>query len=435
MAPPGTGKVLHAFALAECLTDHVARPLYEAVAVPGLGFEDFVSALRYSDIYEPRNSEWNIAESARSELDGLALLSKEESKRIHALLLDAARVGDIGKAGWETPHYLFTDAGLAYHEAGIGDVEAALVHYSNCARGEYRGKQWLGAKFAERQERARIIPEGAIETLFLRAMVWFRTGRRSQAMPMLRRVAKSDKIQREIAISLHITANDDARKQRYDEAEAAYVRSMEIGKAINHDHHVAQTEHSLANMYARQQRYDEAEAAYVRSIEIDRELNNQFGVAKTEHSLANMYARQQRYDEAEAAYARSIEIGKTINHDHHVVQTEHSLANMYARQQRYDEAEAIYLRSTKSLRTIGDRGGIAQVLHSHAQMLRQLDPERAMKLLQESLSLDKAIGNRRGIEIVQRTITNLERQISAQAQSGESEHGAAVATPNQLDLD
>ena len=118
-APPGTDKVLHAFALAECLTDHVARPLYETVAVPGLSFDDFVSAIRYSDIYEPRNSEWNIIESARQELTEKAALTPDEAKHVHALLLQAAKAGDKAKAGWETPHYLFTDAGLAYHKAAV----------------------------------------------------------------------------------------------------------------------------------------------------------------------------------------------------------------------------------------------------------------------------------------------------------------------------
>ncbi|WP_152417450.1 hypothetical protein, partial [Sandarakinorhabdus sp. AAP62] len=250
-APPGTEKVLHAFALAECLTDHVAQSLYKGVALPGLSFDDFLEALRYSDIYEPRNSEWNIAESARRELTAKPALSKDEVRQVHALLLEAGKTGNKARAGWETPHYLFTDAGLAYHKAATGQIESALEHYSNCSRGDYRGNQWLGAKFAEKQERDGVIPQGSIETMFLRAMVLFRTGRREQAMPLLRKVAQSEKRQREVAIALHITANDDARQQRYKEAKAAYLRSIEMLGALGDQFGLAQTEHSLANMYAR----------------------------------------------------------------------------------------------------------------------------------------------------------------------------------------
>ncbi|WP_430427852.1 tetratricopeptide repeat protein [Parasphingorhabdus sp.] len=449
-APPGTDKVLHAFALAECLTDHVARPLYETVPVPGLAFGDFVSALRYSDIYEPRNSEWNIAESARQELNAKSALSADETKKVHALLLKAAAVGDKTKAGWETPHYLFTDAGLAYHKAAVGEIEPALQHYSNCSRGNYRGNQWLGAKFAEKQEQEGIIPPGSIETLFLRAMVLFKTGGRRKAMPMLRTVASSEKRQREVAIALHITANEDTHRHRYKEAEAAYLRSIEIGKVINHHHHVAQTEHSLANMYARQHRYEQAELRYLRSIEMLGALRDPFGVAQTEHSLANMYARQRRYEqaellylrsiemlgalrdpfgvaqtehslanmyarqkrykEAEAAYIRSIKMDDELGNRFGVAQTEHSLANMYARQQRYDEAKAAYLRSIEIGRNLGKDRHLAQVYRSYALLLQDVDPDEALWFLEESLRLNKKFRNRRGIQIVQKSIGKLKRK-------------------------
>ncbi|HET9640543.1 MAG TPA: tetratricopeptide repeat protein [Allosphingosinicella sp.] len=392
------------------MTDHVAARIYEIVPLEGMGFAEFRGAIGYSNIIEPRNSEWNVVSAVRTELSARSSLASETVKAVHAALLSAASEGDPKKAGWETPHYLFTDAGLAFHSAALGKTEEALRYYSKSAIGGYDGNQWLAANFAVRQEAAGLIPSDAIETLFLRAMVWFRTGRRQAALPLLRRVANSERSQHEVAISLHIVANDDARRRLYKEAEAAYKRSIEIGRKTNHAYHVAQAEHSLANMYAKQERFNEAEAAYKRSIAMRGELNDLFGLAQTEHSLANMYAKQERFNEAEAAYKRSIEIGRKIGHAHHVAQTEHSLASMYAKQERYEEAETLFEHSLGILRVLDDKNGIAQTLRSRGLAIGLRDPARAMRYFTESLRLNEAIRNPLGIRIVRQTIARFRRQ-------------------------
>jgi tetratricopeptide (TPR) repeat protein len=369
-APAGTENVLRAFAIAEAMTDHVAAKIYEIVPLEGVGFAEFREAIGYSNIIESRNSEWNIVGVARSELSARASLAPEAEKAVHAALLLASREGDPAKAGWETPHYLFTDAGLAFHNAALGRTEEALRYYSQSAIGGYDGNQWLAANFATRQEAAGLIPSDAIETLFLRAMVWFRTGRRQAALPLLRRVANSERSQREVAVALHIVANADARLRRYKEAEAAYKRS----------------------------------------IEMLGELNDLFGLAQTEHSLANMYAKQGRFAEAEAAYKRSIEIGREIHHVHHVAQTEHSLANMYAKQGRFGEAETLFEDSLEILRELDDKNGIAQTLRSRGLAVGLRDPARAMRYFTESLRLNEIIRNPLGIKIVRQTIARFHRQ-------------------------
>ena len=450
-APPGTDKVLQAFALAEALTDQVAKRIYALVSLDGVTFSQFREAIGYSNIIEARNSEWNVADDARHEIITLSPLSIEEEKAVHSVLLSASYAGDRAKAGWETPHYLFTHAGLAFHNAALGKIDEALQHYSDSAIGGYNGDQWLAANFVQRQQSSGLIPKDAIEALFLQAMVLFRTGNHRAALPLLRKIADSDQRKREVAIALHIVANDDARHQRpkraeaaytrsigllgelndlfglaqtehslanmyakqrrFDEAETAYKSSIKLRGVVNDLFGLAQTEHSLANMYAKQRRFDEAETAYKSSIELRGVVNDLFGLAQTEHSLANMYAKQRRFDEAETAYKSSIEVGQKIDHAHHVAQTQHSLANMYARQQRFDEAEVLYEDSIDILQKLGDKNGVAQTLRSRGLAIGLRNPKLALHYFAESLQLNESIRNNTGIRIVSETISRFRRQL------------------------
>lgn len=448
-APPGTRATLQAFALAESLTDRTAERIYTIVPVEDLAFADFMSALRFSDLVEPRNSEWNLAAPARAALIEGDALSDERARAVHRLLLDAASSPDRGQAGIDTPSYLFTDAGLAYHHAAVGELEASLRHYARAAMRSYNGAQWLASQFAAEQERRHILPQGAIETTFLRAMVLFRTGQRERALPLLRQVAATDEARPEVAIALHIVANDGAHRRDPD-AQSAYTRSIAIRREIGDPWGLAQTEHSLANLLTDEHRYPEAEALYLRSIAALRELGDKSGLARTEHSLANMYAKADRFPEAELAYKRSIEIDLDANDPWSAAQTEHSLANMYAKAGRDDEAERTYRQNLAARAELGDTLGLAQtehslgnlyarlgrpteavqsyersiaigeslrntrhlaqVLHSYARLLESDSPPRALEMLRRSLELDTANGNHRGIEMMRRSIAALRQR-------------------------
>ncbi|MGJ4962955.1 hypothetical protein, partial [Bradyrhizobium sp. HKCCYLRH3061] len=248
MAPKGTATTLAALACAESLTDQVAFAIYRRFPLPELAPEDFLSAFKYSGLTEPRNSEWNLIAPLREELVESGILPEQARKSVHSLLLELGEnQQNRKKAGKEIPSYLFTEAGVAYHLAGAGNIDGSLEHYSRASEGAFTGAQWLGARLAEEQERTGVIPEGRIETMFLRAWVLFREGHKSNAMPLFRRVAATDREVREVAISLHILGNENNRGQRR-EAERELRRSIEIDGKLNNEFGVAQTLHSLANL-------------------------------------------------------------------------------------------------------------------------------------------------------------------------------------------
>jgi len=410
-APAGVGSTLAALACAESLTDEVAGEIYMKVPVPGLSAEQFLSAFKYSGLTEPRNSEWNLNHELRDELVRSDLLSSGTKHSVHRYL---AKLGENTNlrdmAGKTVPTYLFSEAGLAYHSAGAGKIDDALEHYSRASLGPFNGAQWLGAKLVEEQEQTGILEKGRVETTFLRAWVMLRQGRKKEAMALFGRIAETNAEKREVAISLHLLANN-LPPRRSDEAENKLRRSIEIGESTDNRFHVAQTLHSLANLLSRQEgRWDEAETAYRDSIEMLDSIGNRFGVAQTLHSLANLLSRQEgRWDEAETAYRDSIEIGESTDNRFHVAQTLHSLANLLSRQEgRWDEAEAAY-RDSIELDSIGNRFGVAQTLHSLANLLSRQEGrwDEAEKAYRDSIEMRDSIGDRIGIAQTLHSLANL----------------------------
>ncbi|MCF3974818.1 tetratricopeptide repeat protein [Paracoccus salsus] len=453
-APDGVGPTLAALACAESLTDDVARAIFKTVPVPGLDAEQFLSAFKYSGLTEPRNSEWNLNHELRDELVRSDFLPSESKQSVHGYLVELGQKADAGEtAGRTVPTYLFSEAGIAYHLAGAGDTEAALEHYSRASLGPFNGAQWLGAKFVEEQEETGVMPEGQIETTFLRAWVMLRQGRKKEAMPLFAKIAETDEPKREVAISLHLIGNDRPPRRsdqaeaellrsieiddslgnrfgvaqtlhslanllskqdgRWEDAEKAYRESIEIGESVDNRFHVAQTLHSLANLLSKQDgRWDEAEKAYRESIEIDDSLGNRFGVAQTLHSLANLLSKQDgRWDEAEKAYRESIEILDSLGNRFGVAQTLHSLANLLSKQDgRWDEAEKAYRESIEIGEKIHRDNHVAQTLRSYALHIERRDPKQALDLLTRSLEINERRVNRRFANLVRQTIGQVRKR-------------------------
>ncbi|MDT8758034.1 tetratricopeptide repeat protein [Sphingomonas psychrotolerans] len=414
--------------------------IYERAPIPGLDARDFISAFKYSGLTEPRNSEWNLAPALRRELLASPALDAGVRKAVHQLLLEFGRSNaNRARAGSEIPAYLFTHAGLAYHFAGSGDLDDAMALYSEASKGEFTGAQWLGAKLAEEQEQNGVIPRGRVETTFLRAWVLLHEGHRQAAMPLFRKVAKTDLPIREVAISLHLVGNDNNRGQRR-EAEGELRRSIDIGEEIGNRLHVAQTLHSLANLLARQEdRFDEAEKAYRRSVEIDEQLGNQFGVAQTLHSLANLLARRDGcFDEAEKAYQRSLEILEGLHDQFGVAQTLHSLANLLSRREgRFDDAEKAYRRSTEIGEEIGNRFHVAQTFHSLANLLARREGrfDDAEKAYQRSLQILEDLNDQFGVAQTLHSLANLLARKEGRFDDAENAYQRSIAIGERLNND
>ena len=406
-APDGAARVLQALAVAESLTDDVAREIYELDPIEGLRAEFFVRALHYSDFVSPRNSEWNFTPEARREIQAMDMAKPDVLRSAHESLIRLAAEGDRSLASISIPGYLFTNAGAAYHKAALGNVEEAISLYSKASEGPLNGAQWLASKLVEEQEAEGVLPSNRVETDFLRAWVYYGERNRAKAEPLMRRVAQSDKVCREVAIATHLVGNwERSRNQR--EAETLLRRSLDIGERINLLPHVAHVAHSLANLIGFRNS-DEAEKLLRESLKSLESLGDRYGAAQTQHSLANLIGRNRnRSDEAEKLYRESWEIGKEIGNRHHIAQTQHSLANLIGRDRnRRDEAEKLLQESLKIGEELKNLRHQAQVLRSLSFVVEHRSPSEAKQLLEQSLELNQRARDRRGEDIVRRSLKQL----------------------------
>lgn len=365
------------------------------------------------------------------------------SEPVHRYLFSLGQVEENrARSGSEIPSYLFTEGGKAYHLAAVGDIDAAMKHYSAASKGPFNGAQWLASALAQEQERTKVFPEGRIEVIFLRAWVLLQRGKRSDAMPLFRTVAASDRVMREVAISLHIIGNDNERgrrasaeeellrsiairkelgdpsgigktqhslanflsknSDRFKEAEAAYIQSIGIFDGLGDGYGAAQVRHSFGNLLSKNaERHADAEQEYDLSIRLRKEVHDPFGLAQTLHSLANLLSKQKdRLAEAEAAYLESIDVDEELGNELGVAKTQHGLGSLLVQQDRLEEAEPLFDESIRIGEKYGNDRHLAQVLRSYGLAVALRDPEKALRLLRRSLVIDQRRGNERFVKVL-----------------------------------
>lgn len=210
---------------------------------------------------------------------------------------------------------------------------------------------------------------------------------------------------------LHSLANLISRNRaQAKKAEDLYWGSVQIFKDIHNGLGEAQVLHSLANLLSRDRdRSKEAEKRYEESIKLLRDGGDELGEAQALHSLGNLIARNRhRSADAEKLYRRSIEIDHASHNRRGVAQTMHSLANVVRFDPSRQEAAEDLLRESLRIGVeLPDLRHQAQVLRSLSFIVEKRSPEEALRLLNESLTLNRRINNRRGMEIVQQSITQL----------------------------
>ena len=397
--------MLQIFSAAESLTDEVAKSLYALSPIEGVSADLFVSALHYSDLVTPRNSEWHIVAEARNDLYRKLLADKVNFEKANQVLFKLSESGDRKEAGSKIPSYVFTAAGKAYHATALGHKDAISL-YSHAAEGRLSGAQWLAAKLAEEQEQLEIIPRGAIEPAFLRGMVLYREGKRAEAEPYLRRVIAHGGRRHEAAVAMHLVGLL-VQRRNLDEAEKLYRQSLEILGKLGDRHGEAQVMHSLANLIGRRNP-EEAEKLYRQSLEIALVQGDRFSEAQRLHSLANLIGRRNP-EEAEKLYRDSWKIGQELGNRHHEAQTMHSLANLIGRRNP-EEAEKLLRQSLQIGRDLGNRNHQAQTLRSLGLLLADKSPREAEAALKESLDINIKARNRQGEAIVRRSLDQFYRQ-------------------------
>jgi tetratricopeptide (TPR) repeat protein len=155
----------------------------------------------------------------------------------------------------------------------------------------------------------------------------------------------------DLATCLHWIADLYYLQGRYGEAEAPYLRSLQIRQQqLGEDHpDTATSLNNLAELYRAMGRYGEAEPLYERTLAI---FEQQLGkdhpdTASSLNNLALLYDSMGRYVEAEPLYERALAIfEQQLGKDHpDTASSLNNLALLYQAMGCYVEAEPLYERA------------------------------------------------------------------------------------------
>jgi tetratricopeptide (TPR) repeat protein len=408
---------MQVLASAESLTDEVASQIYGLCPIPGIEAEAFLHALHQSDLIEPRNSEWSLPQTTRNALRQLGEVDVDTLRKVHSTLLNIGLSGEDRSAGSTIPSYLFTSAGRAYHSAYSGDQDSALGYYREAAVADYSGAQWLASQFAVEQSAAGVISADETETLYLRAIVLYRQGRRQEAEPLLWKIIEKDEVNEPTSRAYNIMGGRIVKRDR-EKAEELLRRGLEISEEIHDEQGVAVNKHILANTIAYdRRRVEEPERLYKEAIEFFELQQNPNAVGKIRHSYGDFLAHVEgRLDDAEEVLRLAVRNLAESNDITGVGQTLSSLARVLSRLHGYSvEAEDLMRKSIAIAKRDQDDFGLARRLYGLGRILSD-DPSRlndAVAAYRESLEINTRLGrgHSEGSQLIRRLISVLERRI------------------------
>ncbi|HEU4392141.1 MAG TPA: tetratricopeptide repeat protein [Solirubrobacterales bacterium] len=443
---------LLALAGAESLTDPLACDLLQVALGMNGEREDLVASLHLCDFVVERNSEWHLAPRIREALVEQLTTEHELSERVHRRLLELSEP-ETASADLpdELPRYLQAGVGRAYHATFLSDE--GVHQYSRLADQPLSGQQWLAGELATEQVRLGLIPENALEVMFLQGMILYRERRWREAERVLRKVANRSERSHEVAVAAHLVGRMDGRRpSRRKSGESFLWKSLKILRSLSDSFGTAQVLHTLGRQIGRDRgRRPEAEKLLRESLEIEQTMDNPYGAAQVLHTLGQLVGRERgRRAEAEELLRGSLEIEQAMDSPFGTAQVLHTLGQMVGRDRgRRAEAEKLLRESLEILRALNDSFGAAQVLHTLGQLvgrdrgrraeaeellresleigrdlgrrshqaqvlyttsqLAGMPPKKAEALLQESLELDRQRKNRHGEQLVERALQRLRK--------------------------
>lgn len=355
-ATPDARRGLAGLAAAASLTDHLAHRLLGVCEVEDPTW--LMEALRGCNSVVRRNTEWRLTDSARQYLQAELARQPALARQVHRMLAEVSESMPTDVPGYATsrgdglPAYLIDGSGLAYHTAEL-DAGAGLAAYSDLAHVDEPRAGWLGARLAHEQQERGLLPREALELAFLRGMVLYREGRVTEAVTELRPVAESRDTSLDVAVASHLVGRYDVERAKRGEYRIGLKmlrRSLQMGRALQDQRHVAHVAHTLALSLLLKEpvRRSEALSLLKQSLTLTEELGDDFGTAKVLHTWGQALSRSPRgleRHEAERMLRRSLSIGQELGYRRHqaavLLTLSRVVRDLRERQALLDEARSL----------------------------------------------------------------------------------------------
>lgn len=373
LVPDHAAPLVNLLAIPESLTDQVAEQLYALAPLADVTASQFIDAFKQTSFIQPRNSEWSLDSQTREAFLAAGGAPPNLVQQAHRLMLEHVETAKAEWAGSIMPSYLYTLAGKAYHQAGVGETDAALQNYERAATLPYSGAQWLAMRLGSEQQRLGIFSADQTEILFLQAITLFREGQRDRAKPLMEQIVAKGAPSLATAMALNILGNMEAGAHP-KRAETLLRQGIEMSLEVGNDQGVVIGQHNLGVLIGRdRKRLDEAETLLRASITGGDESGNVHHAAVVRHSLAHLLnkagnARQRK--EAEELLRIAIRDLKDVHDEPGAGMAMHTLALSIAKdEKRSDEAEQMFLQSIEASEKSNDSKSTAMRLFTFARFL------------------------------------------------------------------
>ncbi|MEV0379178.1 tetratricopeptide repeat protein [Nonomuraea sp. NPDC050643] len=188
------------------------------------------------------------------------------------------------------------------------------------------------------------------------------------------------------------------RRERWDEAERWYLRSLAVAERLGDKSRLGTTYHQLGITAEGRGLWDDAERWHRRSLALHEELGDRTGQASSYHQLGIVAAERERWDEAGRWYRRSLAINENVGDLPRTSINHHQLGMLAQELRRWDEAERWYLKSLVIRERLGDRPGLVSTYHQLGAVAGERGRfDEAEQWYLKSLALAQSLGIRRRV--------------------------------------
>ena len=175
-----------------------------------------------------------------------------------------------------------------------------------------------------------------------------------------------------------------------------YQPALELARASNDTHQVANAHNRLAHFYGEQGLKSEAAAEAKAGLKLARSLGDPILEAILLHRVATLHDKRGNVDTAVHLMLESIEIAESVGHiEHALVGTSH-LGLLMQRLGRISDATKYQERALRTARQIGNRRNEGITLGNLGIRYKELgEPEKALEHFQMATRLARGLGNKR----------------------------------------
>jgi tetratricopeptide (TPR) repeat protein len=266
---------------------------------------------------------------------------------------------------WTDAECLWRQALAASREAEDARDEARLLHWVGYALRKLG--RWAEAEELFRQSAAqfRTLGDTAGEAHVVASL--------SRLYQLRGRITRSARLARQALAALSAARDEvgevralryygNARKsqRRWRQAEAAYLRALELARKCDRYAERALLNH-LGDLRRAQRRWDEAEACYRQNLALAREAGDRTAEADVVCNLGTLYRHRRRWEEAEAAYRESLRINRETGDRVREGDTLTGLARLSAARGQLAEALGLAREALQVLRGTEDARKVAKV--------------------------------------------------------------------------